>query len=136
MLMGAWACSPDPPPPSEPELRETLGLDDETPIHQILLSGRGDRTRVLPGHLTVRPGDVVQFRVADRRVHRVRFDVAEAAPDVRRFLESTGQASPAPLVERDARLVLTFHEAPPGDYPFVVEGFGANVSGVIRVEEP
>lgn len=132
MVPGA-GCLPEAPPPSDPELREALGIDDRTPIHQVLLSGRGDRTRILPAHLEVGPGDVVQFRVMDRRVHRVRFPLEDLAPAAREFLEATDQHSPAPLVERDARLVLTFAGAPPGIYPFWVEGYGAPVQGSIRV---
>ncbi len=120
-------------PPSDPELREALGIADDIPIHQVTLSGRGDRTRVFPAHVQIQVGDVVQFRMMDHRVHRVRFSVDELEPEVREFLRSTGQASPAPLTELDARLVITFDGAPPGEYRFVVEGFGNPVEGSIRV---
>lgn len=133
---GAGACQPESPPPSDPEVREALGLDDETTIHQILLSGRGDRTRILPGHLEIRKGDVVQFRAMDGRVHLVRFPAGELAPELLAFLEASGQADPPPLVERNARLVLTFEDAPVGDYRFVVEGHGAPTAGTIRVADP
>jgi plastocyanin len=129
----ASGCLPDAPPPSDPELREALGIDDRTPIHQVLLSGRGDHTRVLPAHLEVGPGDVVQFRVMDRRVHRVRFPLDDLEPAPREFLQATDQYSPAPLVEQGARLVLTFEGAPPGVYLFWVEGYGDPVQGSIRV---
>lgn len=137
MLAGAAAaCEPEAPPPSNPELREALRLDDATPIHEILLSGRGTRTRVLPARVTARPGDLVQFRVVDRRVHLVRFELDELEESARSFLERTDQASFPPLTERDARLVLTFHGAPAGDYPFVVEGPGEPVEGRIRIAVP
>jgi plastocyanin len=112
-----------------------LGLDPETPIHSVLLSGRGDRTRVLPGHTTVKAGDLVQFRVMDGRVHLVRFQIDEMEVDAGRFLEGTGQSGFPPLTERDARLVVSFVDAPAGRYPFVVEGYGPPVSGSIMVEE-
>lgn len=138
LLLGAGllACEPEPSPPSHPELREALGLGDRTPIHQVLLSGRGDRTRLLPAELTVAPGDVVQFRVVDRRVHLLRFRLDELGDDERGYLEATRQAAFPPLTERDARLVLTFRGAPEGDYPFLVEGYGDPVEGRIRVREP
>ncbi len=123
-------------PPSDPELRESLGIADHIPIHQVTLSGRGDHSRVFPAHLQVEQGDVVQFRVMDWRVHRVRFSMDEMEPDPSEFLRTTGQASPAPLTELDARLVLTFEGAPPGEYRFVVEGFGDPVEGSIRVRDP
>ncbi len=123
-------------PPSDPELRASLGIADHIPIHQVTLSGSGDRTRVFPAHLQVDRGDVVQFRVMDWRVHRVRFAVDEMDPDPSEFLRATGQASPAPLTELDARLVITFEGAPTGEYHFVVEGFGNPVEGSIRVRDP
>lgn len=132
ILVMSWACEPA-PPPSDPELREALGIDDGVPIHEILLSGRGDRTRLLPAHVEIRSGDVVQFRVMDRRVHQVRFELEDAAPALRSFLVSSNQVAPPPLVERDARLVLDFTDAPEGRYPYVVEGYGEPVRGSIRV---
>lgn len=132
----AAACEAAAPPPSDPELREALRLDDATPIHEVLLSGQGARTRVLPARITARPGDVVQFRVVDRRVHLVRFPLDELEEDARAFLERTDQASFPPLTERDARLVLSFRGAPVGDYPFVVEGPGEPVEGRIRIAVP
>jgi plastocyanin len=127
-------CEPDPPSPTDPELALELGLAPETPIHSVLLSGRGDQTRVLPGHTTVRAGELVQFRVMDGRVHLVRFDADGLDVDAARFLEESGQSGFPPLTERDARLVVSFIDAPAGRYPFVVEGHGAPVSGSIVVE--
>ncbi|MEX2532171.1 MAG: hypothetical protein WD960_15505 [Gemmatimonadota bacterium] len=130
------ACGPDVSPPADPELAEALGIEEGVPIHQILLSGRGDLTRVLPANLTIDAGDVVQFRVMDGRVHRVGFRVEEMAEEARAFLERTGQASHPPLVEQDGRLVLDFSGAPPANYLFLVEGYGNSVDGRIRVRSP
>ncbi len=132
MLVG---CEGTLPPPSDPELREELGIADHIPIHQVLLSGRGDHTRVLPAYLEIRSGDIVQFRVMDRRVHQVRFVEESLALPHRDFLESTGQLRFPPLTEQDARLVLTFEGAPAGDYPFIVEGYGEPREGRIVITE-
>ncbi|MEX0935474.1 MAG: hypothetical protein WD013_01130 [Gemmatimonadota bacterium] len=133
----AAACSgPEPQPPSDPELRAELEIADDVRIHRIDLSGRGSETRVLPPEVEVRAGDVVQFVVLDYRVHLVRFVEEELRPAAMEFLTRTGQDRPPPLVERGARLVLSFEDAPAGWYPFRVEGSGAAVRGEIRVLPP
>lgn len=124
-------CDRELPPPSDPELREELGIPDDIPIHSILLSGRGDHTRVLPAYLEIRRGDLVQFRVMDRRVHQVSFVEVSLEPALAEFLEATGQLRLPPLTEQDARLVLTFEDAPEGVYPFIVEGYGETREGRI-----
>ena len=123
------------PPPSDPELREELGIPDETAIHRIDLSDRGDGTgtRILPRSTEIRAGDIVQFVTLDHRVHHVRFEGAVLDEAALEFLRATRQESPPPLVEQGARLVLTFKDAPVGTYPFVVDGNGLPVAGEIRV---
>lgn len=128
-------CGVDRGPPSHPELRAELALGDDVVIHDILLSGRGDRSRLLPAYREVEVGDLVHFRVMDRRVHRIRFDLEGLPQGGRQFLQETAQAAPPPLTEQDARLILTFQGAPPGPYPFRIEGYGPPVEGVIRVRD-
>ena len=132
-----WACEgPPPPPPSDPELRAELGIPDDVAIHRVDLSGRGELTRVLPAVTEARPGDVVQFVVLDNRVHLLRFAEDRIAGPRLEFLRETSQDRPPPLVERGARLVLTFEGAPQGSYHFRIEGNGAPVAGEIRVTAP
>jgi plastocyanin len=131
------ACEgPPPPPPSDPELRAELGIPDEVVIHRVDLSGRGDLTRVLPAVTEAKPGDVVQFVVLDNRVHLLRFREELLQGARLDFLRTTTQDRPPPLVQRGARLVLTFEDAPEGTYYFQVEGNGAPVEGEIRVRAP
>jgi hypothetical protein len=133
----AGGCEPPPPPPpSDPELRAELGIPDEVVIHRVDLSGRGDVTRVLPAVTEASPGDVVQFVVLDNRVHLLRFREDRIAGPRLEFLRETSQDRPPPLVERGARLVLTFEGAPEGSYFFQIEGNGAPVAGEIRVTAP
>jgi len=75
----------------------------------------------------------VQFVSADWMVHEIRFDVDSVDAPVRGFLERTGQAASPPLLQRDARFVLTFAEAPPGRYPYLLEGNRDSGRGVIVV---
>jgi plastocyanin len=121
---------------SDPELRAELGIPDDTPIHRVELSGLQAESRVVPRVVEARPGDVVQFVVMDNRVHLIRFLAEEIGPAELEFLRDTSQDRPPPLVERGARLVLTFEGAPPGSYPFSAEGNGSSARGEIRVGRP
>jgi plastocyanin len=139
LILLAWfstGCEREPSIPSDPELRAELGIPDDVPIHRVDLSGRADETRVIPRNTSIRPGDLVQFVVLDRRVHLIRFDEGELPPDLWRFLVATSQDRPPPLVERGARLVLSFEEAPEGVYSFRVEGNGPAIPGEITVLAP
>jgi len=122
------------PPPTDPDLRAELGIDDDVVIHRVDLTGREDEVRVVPRETVARPGDVVQVVALDHRVYLIAFAAAELGAAQAEFLRSTGQDSPAPLVERGSRLVLTFEDAPPGNYGFRVETAGLSAPGVIRVE--
>ncbi len=135
-LLALPGCIPEPPPPSDPELRAELGIPDEVPIHRFDLSGAGDATRVVPPLHEIREGDVVQFVVVDHRVHLLRFDLAALPPGGREFLEGTRQDAFPPLVDRGSRIVLTFEGAPEGRYPFTVEGSGPPVRGEVVVVAP
>lgn len=129
-------CAPEPAVVTDPELRAELGIPDDTPIHRIELSGLQAENRVVPRVVEARPGDVVQFVVMDNRVHLIRFLAEEVGAAEFDFLRSTFQDRPPPLVERGARLVLTFEGAPPGTYPFSAEGNGSSARGEIRVLRP
>ena len=122
-----------PVPPSDPELRQELGIPDEIPIHRIDVGDSGGGTRVLPRVTEIQPDHVVQFVTLDHRVHLIRFDPSELAPIPMAFLRETNQDSPPPLVAEGSRLVLSFEGAPAGSYPFTVDGDGTPVAGEIRV---
>jgi hypothetical protein len=135
LLLSGGCEPPPPPPPSDLELRTELGIPDDVRIHSIALSGRGDETRIVPPSLEIRQGEVVQIVVADRRTHLIRFEEDLDAP-LRDFLQKSGQSSFPPLLERGARIVLSFAGAPPGRYSFLDEGNGPPVVGEIRVILP
>ncbi|MSR23464.1 MAG: hypothetical protein EXR92_07985 [Gemmatimonadetes bacterium] len=130
------ACEPERLPPSDPDLRAELAIPDDTPIHRVDLGGASSETSVIPRFLEVHPGDLVQFVVLDNRVHLVRFPEKGLGPTNLAFLRETSQDRPPPLVERGARLVLSFGGAPLGVYTFIVEGYGAPMRGEIRVVVP
>lgn len=102
----------------------TLPLEEDT-----IRLGRGSaRVDVVlraapPGALgldtvRVRIGDVVRFIAGDALLHAVVFDGQSLAPDGRAFLENTGQLRGPPLVETGASWIVSFEDAPAGEYPF------------------
>lgn len=136
VLAGASAtsCSSKaPPPPSDQELRDSLGIPPEVTIHRITLGGRGGAEHVVPSVIEVARGDLVQFLNVDRRVHTISFQADSLSPAARRFLTETSQMESPPLLTAGSRFVVTFRDAPVGAYPFRSEGPGEGRSGRILV---
>jgi plastocyanin len=116
-------------------LRDSLGLGDEDRVHRVRLGSADNREVVQPPQVTVRPGDYVEFITQDRRVHALEFMLEELPPAAAEFLRRTGQQGSPPLVQADARFVVSFDQAPPGTYPYVVIGNGEEGRGTVVVAE-
>lgn len=132
LLLGA--CGSSGPDASESGIREDLGLSADARVHRVDLTVTADRLRMLPLRTRIGVGDAVQLVVLDNRTHLVGFLTDEMDPEVLAFLTRTDQLRPPPLVEREARLVLSFQDAPRGRYPFRVEAGGFEALGEILVE--
>ncbi len=117
------------------QLRARLGLDPDRPIHRVTLGGRGASEHVVPARIEIRPGDIVVFVAVDGRVHTVRFPLDSLSARTADFLRRTDQLESPPLLDRDARYVLTFEDAPGGRYPFVSDGGGGSAGGVVVVRD-
>lgn len=131
----AAACRGEPPPPEFPPdsvLRTELGLTDADEVHRVTIRG-GDREVLDPAEVRVPTGAWVEFVTADWRMHRIRFASDSLDAERLAFLVGTDQVDSPPLVDRDARFVVSFSEAPEGRYPFVAEGNGAPAHGVVVV---
>lgn len=126
------ACGGADNPPDE-ELREALDIGGDREVPTVRMESREGAEVVDPATVEVRPGWLVEFRSTDGRVRTVSFTGESLSGDARSFLSSTGQEGSPPLVERDARFVVDFTDAPPGRYPFLVEGSGAPARGVVVV---
>lgn len=114
-------------------LRSELGLTPDDRVHTVRIStGAGERAD--PHSLSVARGDYVQFVTVDRLVHEVAFALDSVSGPARAFLERTGQSSSPPLLELDARYVVSFVAAPEGRYPYVLSGNRAPGHGEIVVE--
>ena len=127
-------CGDRVPPELQPDelLRTELGLTEDDEVHRVVLtSAAAERAR--PDSVSLPPGAWVEFVSGDWRLHEVRFELDGLAPEARTFLESTDQVASPPLVDRDARFVVSFADAPAGRYPFVVEGNGQAANGVVVV---
>ncbi|CAN5815167.1 hypothetical protein BH23GEM11_BH23GEM11_15070 [soil metagenome] len=130
------ACDTDFPPPSDPELAEALGLPPRTPIYRFDLADRQGAVGLFPGEWEISQGSVVQFLTRDPRVYSIHFERGSMSAEAWGFLEASGQESSPPLTREGARFVLLFDDAPPGIYPFRVEGQARAARGEIRVRDP
>lgn len=113
-------------------LRAELGLGDADRVHRITLVG-GEREEVAPREVQISPGHWVEFVTADWRVHEIRFEVDSLGPEALAFMEGMDQMESPPMVERGARFVVSFRDAPEGRYPFRAEGNGDPGGGVVVV---
>lgn len=133
LLVGAAACErPDPALMPDELLRTELGLTDSDRVHTVRIS-TGAMERADPTSVTVEPGDYVQFVTTDRFVHEVAFVLDSISGVGRAFLERTGQAASPPMIELDARFVVSFAGAPSGRYPYALSGNRAPGGGEIVV---
>lgn len=134
-LSGCRGQSGDPSVLNADEAR-ALGLSPGARLHQVTLGGRGSEEHAVPALIQADPGDAVEFRSVDHRVHTVTFPPDSLTPEVRAFLESTGQANSPPLVFRGSRFIVKLENAPKGRYPFVSEGHGGTARGAVEVGLP
>lgn len=86
--------------------------------HEIRLSGQGARDSIAPARVEAEPGDAIRFVVDDRRPHALTFTVDALSPEVREYLETTGQLRGPPLVNEGSSWVVVLTDAPAGRYPF------------------
>jgi len=137
LLIGTiTGCEPmDPALRPDAQLMSELGLSDRDRVHSVSLTSDGYE-RAQPDSVVVRPGDFLQFVSADWLVHEVHFDSARMDQDTRSFLVLTEQMHAPPLLHLGARFVVSFRDAPPGAYPFRLEGNRGPGGGVIVVAPP
>ncbi len=134
LAAASGACEPrDPELVPDEVLQSQLGLTPDDRVHTVRIS-TGEAERADPAFLSVRPGDYVQFISADRLVHEVAFRLDSLKAPARAFLARTGQGASPPLLELDARFVVSFDGAPPGRYPYALEGNRGPGEGAIVVE--
>ena len=133
VVAALFACeAPDPELMPDERLQAELGLTLKDRVHTVdVRTGVGEQAE--PDSLVVASGDLVQFVSTDWMVHEVQFELDSLGAEARRFLESLGQDASPPLLQRDARFVLTFENAPAGRYPYRLAGNRDGGRGVIIV---
>jgi plastocyanin len=118
---------------------ETVVLDSaevsvDGAVHEVRITGVGATDTLAPPRLDAEVGDVVRFVVADRRPHALAFIADSLAPQIRDYLDRTGQLRGPPLVSEGSTWVVALEDAPPGQYPFYCRSH--DVYGVLRVTAP
>lgn len=131
ILTGCGSGESDLPP--DQRLQRELGLEPSDRVHEVRLLG-GIEGAVDPAEVVVLQGDYLQFVTADSWVHELLFEVDSLAGPALSFMEGLDQLASPPMVSRGSRFVLSFVDAPPGRYPFRVEGGGPARRGAIVVE--
>ena len=122
--------------PPDSLLQDSLGLTPEDRVHRVVLTSTNGSELVDPREVAVEAGHFVEFFTQDGRVRTVSFVSDSLSPAQSSFLRSTGQDRSPPLVERETRFVVSFQDAPPGRYPFVVEGNERAITGAVIVAGP
>jgi len=137
VLLLAVSCEPLPDPDTAPDevLQAELGLTMADHVHRVTLAG-GEGERADPMAISVEPGSFVEFVTTDWLIHEVIFDADSLEGNLWAFLERTDQTASPPLINRDSRYVLSFDGAPPGRYPYLLEGNAGSGRGVIIVTPP
>lgn len=133
LVLAAAGCEERDPELVPDELLQTeLGLTPDDRVHTIRISA-DTAERADPASVTVEPGDYVQFVSGDHLVHEVAFALDSLSGPGRAFLERTGQSASPPLLEVDARFVVSFTGAPEGRYPYSLAGNRAGGAGAVVV---
>jgi plastocyanin len=136
LVSGTGCSSPEPDHPPDQLLQDSLGLTEDDAVFRVGLSVREARERLRPAIVWIPSGAWVEFVVEDRRVHTVVFELDSMVTASAAVLRRAGQDASPPLVELGARFLVEFRDAPPGRYPFRVEGSGALARGAVVVEAP
>ena len=121
--------------PPDQLLRDSLGLEETDRVFRVRVTSVENTESVRPSVLRVPPGAYVEFVTADRRLHTVTFRLDEMSAAAADFLRETRQDASPPLLELGSRFVVAFGDAPPGRYPYRVEGNGEPVRGTVVVAE-
>jgi plastocyanin len=132
--MGACEEVPDPRYQPDAMLQRELGLTPADRVHTVTVTG-GPAEAADPEVTEIAAGVWVQFVSGDWFVHELAFEMDSLGTSARVFLMDTDQIESPPLLQRDARFVVSFEGAPPGRYPYLLQGNGRAGRGVIVVAD-
>ena len=115
-------------------LRDSLGLTEEDRVFRVEVSSEENQEVATPEVVRIPVGAWVEFLVVDHRVHTVNFELSQLPVAQAEYLTKARQDASPPLVSSGTRFVVTFSDAPPGSYPYVLEGSGRAGRGIVIVE--
>ena len=95
---------------------DTIDVPEGLELHDVKVVTNAQNRDFQPTQVQAAPGDYLRFTTGDSRTHAIVFEVT--APELRNFLESTGQLRSPPLVNKGASWVIALDKAPPGTYVF------------------
>lgn len=126
----------DAPPELQPDtvLRDSLGLTSRDRVHTVEVRLDGPRESGTPDHVVVRPGDWLAFRADDGFGHRVHFERDSLQGASLAWAQGRGLSAGPPLIARGVRWLVHFEGAPPGRYPYRLEGNRRDGRGVVLVD--
>jgi hypothetical protein len=127
------ACEAAPEFPPDVVLQDSLGLTPEDHVHVVAVLHLHGEEATDPDSILVRPGDWVDFRTRDAHPRVVRFPADSLSGDRLEFLRARGILESPPMVRPGVHWVLPTDSAPPGRYPYRVDGSGASGWGVVVV---
>jgi plastocyanin len=95
---------------------DTIDLPEGVDLHDVKVQTNAQGKDFDPVQLSAIPGDYLRFTIGDSRTHAIVFEVT--APEIRTFLEQSGQLRSPPLVTNGASWVIALKGAPVGTYAF------------------
>ncbi len=96
--------------------KDTIDVPAGTDLHDVAVRLADQNRDFNPAQLQAKPGDYLRFTIDDTRTHAIAFE--PATPELKAFLESTGQLRSPPLIAKGASWVIALKNAPMGQYPF------------------
>ncbi|MEX2571550.1 MAG: plastocyanin/azurin family copper-binding protein [Gemmatimonadota bacterium] len=105
-------------------------------VHLVRLVQRGDEYGFEPMQLSIAPGDVLRFVMVGAQPESVAFDPGRATPEAAQFIRANSLHLGALLTDPGQAYDVSFHDAPPGRYPFVsLPHRASGMQGVVVVGE-
>lgn len=95
---------------------DTIDVPSGVDLHDVAVRTNPQSKDFDPGNVQAAPGDYLRFTTADNRTHAIVFEAV--TPEIRTFLEQSGQLRSPPLVNNGASWVIALEKAPAGVYRF------------------
>lgn len=133
LALGPAGCDAPPELQPDPLLQDSLGLTLRDRVHVVRIVHRDGREAAEPDSVEVRPGDWVDFVGGDGHLRIVSFETGGLEDAPRDFLAGNGVESSPPLLGLGVHWAVPLTGAPPGRYPFRIEGSGGEGRGVVVV---